>query len=269
MLKISKIPLLKAHIPFFAERDVRFLDLSNLAVYTKKGVIMDMGDVKLLVADADASVRDIILYCSKEQGWLMDQARDGIMAVKLLRRNHYQILILELELPVINGLMICEQFCVNVPIIFISRKDSEQARLDAFAAGGNDFLAKPFYPRELVARIKNLLKLTGAYMYKNDTLHVGTLKINIKSRDVFIEERPVRLTPREYDLLLFLCRNQNQSFSRETLLNMVWGQPFDGTDRTVDTHVRSLREKIQPCHTYITTIWGYGYKFKVNAAKEK
>ena len=225
---------------------------------------MDTGNIKILVADDDASIRDIILYCSKEQGWFIDQVRDGVMAVKLLRRNHYHILILGLELPIINGLMVCEQFSANTPVIFISGNDSEQNRLDAFAAGGNDFIVKPFYPREMVARVKNLLKLTGTYTHKADILHIGAIKIDIRSHDVFVNENFIKLTPREYDLLLFLSQNQNQCFSRDSLLDMVWGQHFDGTDRTVDTHIKNLREKITPCHTYITTIWGYGYKFGIN-----
>ena len=223
-----------------------------------------MENIRILVADEDTSVRDIILYCSQEQGWQIDQARDGVTAVKLLRRNNYRLLILELELPVINGLMVCEQFSANTPVIFISGRDSEQNRLDAFEAGGNDFMVKPFYPREMVARVKNLLRLTGNSLPKTDILHAGAIKIDIRSHDVFVNETFIKLTPREYDLLLFLSQNQNRCFSRDSLLDMVWGQHFDGTDRTVDTHVRNLREKLTPCHTYITTIWGYGYKFEVN-----
>ena len=224
---------------------------------------MDADEIRLLIADADVSIRDIIQYSALEQGWLTDQARDGVTAVKLLRRNRYAVLLLDLELPVIDGLMVCEQFCVDTPVIFISRRDAEQDRLDAFAAGGNDFVVKPFYPRELVARIKSLLKLTGVFRQETSALQAGGLLIKTKSREVHVGGRPIKLTPREYELLLFLVRNQDHGYTRETLLNMVWGQQFDGNDRTVDAHIKSLREKIKPYHTYITTIWGYGYKFIV------
>jgi len=222
---------------------------------------MDESAVKLLVADADASVRDIVLYSLGEQGWLVDGAKDGVSAIKLLRRNRYQMLILDLDLPIIDGLTVCEQFCADTPVIFVSRRDAEQDRLDAFAAGGNDFLHKPFYPRELVARVKSLLGLIGAYRQKGDVLRAGVLHFMLGAREVSVADKPVKLTPREYDLLLFLARNEDRCFSRESLLNMVWGQQFDGSNRTVDTHIKSLREKLRPFHTHIATVWGVGYKF--------
>ena len=222
---------------------------------------MDELAIRLLIADADASVRDILLYSFREQGWLTDQARDGVTAVKLLRRNHYRILILDIGLPVIDGLTVCEQFCVNMPVIFLSRRDAEQDRLDAFAAGGNDFVVKPFYPREMTARVKSLLRLTGVFKQESNIIRAGALRIQMNTREVFIDEKPVKLTPREYDLLLFLVTHKDQCHSRENLLDMVWGQQFDGSDRTVDTHIKSLREKLRPFHTYISTVWGFGYKF--------
>ena len=222
---------------------------------------MDEHVTRLLVADADASIRDIILYSCREQGWLADQAKDGVMAIKLLRRNRYQLLILDAALPVIDGLTVCEQFCADTPVIFVSRLDSEQDRLDAFAAGGNDFVVKPFYPRELIARVKNLLKLTRVLRQERRTIRAGELTILPDAREVLVSGKPVKLTPREYELLLHMTRHEEQCFSRESLLDLVWGKQFDGNDRTVDTHVKSLREKLRPCHTYIQTVWGVGYKF--------
>ncbi len=221
---------------------------------------MDSGVPRLLIADSDSSVRDIILYSSREEGWLADEARDGIEAIKLLRRHRYGILILELELPVIDGLIVCEQFGASVPVIFLSRRTSERDRLDAFQSGGNDFLPKPFYPRELVARIRSFLRLTGHKTADQSVLQAGDLRIDMNSQDVYIEDRLIRLTPREYSLLLFLSQNPNKAYSRESLLNMVWGHQYEGMDRTVDTHIKSLREKIRPCDKYIVTIWGCGYK---------
>jgi DNA-binding response OmpR family regulator len=238
-----------------------FIDHPFLLLYI---FIMKTGAIKLLVADADASVREIITYCAREQNWLADHAEDGVKAIKMLRHNHYKIIILEMELPVINGLMVCEQSLSSAPVIFMSRKSSEDALVDAFESGGNDFIIKPFYPRELVVRAKNLLRLTGAYTNNSADICAGALKINLNNRNVFADGRPIKLTPREYDLLLFFLRNQNRCLTRELLLNMVWGRQFDGTDRTVDTHVRSLRGKIQPHQAYIATIWGYGYMFKIS-----
>lgn len=224
-------------------------------------------NIKLLIADADPSVRAIVRRCAEDEKWLLDEAKDGIEAVKLLRRKKYHLIILEVELPVIDGFMICENLKHNpdILVIFISKKSSEIDRLEAFEAGGNDYIIKPFYPRELVARIKNLLKLAGIVSMANQFLYSGKLKIDLYSQEVYADGKRIKLTPREYNLLLFFCRNPNKAFSRSMLLDLVWGRQFEGTDRTVDTHIKSLREKIKPYHNYITTIWGYGYKYEVKS----
>lgn len=226
---------------------------------------MDVDEIRLLVADEDSSVRTIIRRCAQEERWSLDVAKDGVEAVKLLRRKKYHLLIIEVELPVIDGFMVYENLnqVPHVPVIFLSKKTSEDDRLAAFEAGGNDYIIKPFYPRELVARIKNLLKLSGIASSAGNILNSGSLKIDLNSQDVFVDGERIKLTPKEYNLLLFFCRNQNKAFSRSMLLDLVWGKQFDGTDRTVDTHVKSLREKIRPYHNCITTIWGYGYKYEV------
>lgn len=226
---------------------------------------MDVDEVRLLAADSDSSVRTIIRCCAQEERWGLDDAKDGVEAVKLLRRKKYHLLILEVELPVIDGFMVYENISQisHVPVIFLSKKTSEDDRLAAFEAGGNDYIIKPFYPRELVARIKNLLKLSGITSSAGHILISGNLKIDLNSQDVFVDGKRIKLTPKEYNLLLFFCRNQNKAFSRSMLLDLVWGRQFDGTDRTVDTHVKSLREKIRPYHNSIKTIWGYGYKYEV------
>ncbi len=222
---------------------------------------MEMKGIRLLVADADSTVRDILRFCSTEEGWHLDEARDGVAAIKLLRRNRFHILILDRDLPIIDGMMVCEQACSNTPVIFLSRRSSEQDRLSCFEAGGSDFVQKPFYPRELIARAKSILRLSGVSA-DDSIVDFEKIRINISSQEVFVDNSRVRLTPREYGLLVFLCRNPNRAFSRESLLNLVWGQQFDGTDRTVDTHVKSIREKIQPYQYYISTVWGFGYKLE-------
>lgn len=228
---------------------------------------MDLNGIRLLVADADPSVRTIIRRCAEDEKWALDEAKDGIEAIKLLRRKRYHLLILEVELPIIDGFMVCENLnqTPNIPVIFISKRSSEEDRLAAFAAGGNDYIIKPFYPRELVARIKNLLKLSGIVGGADQFLYSGKIKIDLYSQDVYANNRRIKLTPREYNLLLFFCRNPNKAFSRSMLLDLVWGRQFEGTNRTVDTHVKSLREKIKPYQNYITTVWGYGYKYEVKS----
>ena len=197
-------------------------------------------DTKLLAADADPNVREIIQLCTKAEGWLCDCAQDGISALKQLRRNTYNLVILEAELPEVSGYIVCRHL----------RKSA------------NDYIIKPFYPRELVARIKNLLYIWGNTARSSNIIKAGNISLNLNSHQATVDGREVKLTPKEFDLLLFFMRNQHQAFSRDSLLELVWGQDFFGTDRTVDTHVKSLRSKILPCQN-ILTVWGYGYKFEV------
>ncbi len=174
------------------------------------------------------------------------------------------MILLEDALPEISGDLVCTQIrkSTRTPVIFLSKRTSEEARLAGFAAGGNDFVLKPFFPRELVARIRSFFSLYGAACVGQHVLTAGRLSIDTQSHIALLDGRPLALAPREYDLLLFLCRNPNKAFSRDALLDLVWGQDFVGTERTVDTHVKSLRGKLHPYHNYIATIWGYGYKFE-------
>jgi len=222
-------------------------------------------DTKLLAADADPAIREIIRLCTKAEGWLCDNAQDGISALKQLRRNEYHLVILEAELPEISGYIVCRHLRKSacMPVIFISRHSNETNRLAGFEAGGNDYIIKPFYPRELVARIKNLLDIWGHTAHASNIINAGDISLNLGSHQAAVSGSEVKLTPKEFDLLLFFMRNQRQAFSRDSLLQLVWGQDFFGTDRTVDTHVKSLRGKILPCQNSIQTVWGYGYKFEV------
>jgi two-component system response regulator ResD len=219
-------------------------------------------DIRLLVADMDVSVREIIRYSIRDEGWECDEAKDGISALKLLRRKEYNLIVLESDLPEINGELVCRQIrkSSSVPVIFMGRQVSEESRLSCFEAGGNDYIVKPFFPREMLARVKSFLSLSGSVSTKK-ILNSGNLRIETHSHSVIIDGRGVKLTPREYDLLLFFCLHPDKVFSREEILDLVWGRQFFGTDRTVDTHVKSLRNKIRPYHVYISTIWGYGYKY--------
>jgi len=220
--------------------------------------------VRLLAADGDLSVREIIRLAAAEQGWGCDDAADGIAALKLLRRGRYHAIVLDAELPDVDGVFVCRHLrkTVQTPVIFLSKNGAEANRLAAFEAGGNDYVLKPFYPRELVARIRSLLTLTGCGASPaREAVDAGKLRVDTRSRTAFLEGRALQLTPKEYDLLLFFCQHPFHAFSRDTLLDEVWGQDFFGSDRTVDTHVKSLRGKLRP-YEYIETVWGFGYKFR-------
>jgi DNA-binding response OmpR family regulator len=218
--------------------------------------------IRLLVADADISVREVLQYSARDENWGLDAAKDGIAALKLLRRNHYHLVILDADLPEVSGELVCEQIRKKsrIPVIFTCKRSSEEDRLACFAAGGNDFVIKPFFPREILARVKSFLELCGTHSSGME-ISSGNLLINTHFRSVMVDDREIKLTPKEYDLLLFFCQRPNRAFSRDEILDYVWGKCFAGTDRTVDTHIKSLRTKIMPYHNYISTIWGYGYKY--------
>lgn len=221
--------------------------------------------IRLLVADADASVREVIRLACEDEGWMCDDAPDGIAALKLLRRQEYQLAILDAELAELDGYTVCRHIrkTSRFPVIFIGSSGRENDRLAAFSCGGNDYVPKPFFPRELAARVKNLLEFCGvskATVAKSIT--AGSIRIDPESHSVYVSGRRTQLAPREYDLLLLFAQHPHQAFSRDQLLNLVWGEEFFGSDRTVDTHVKSLRSKIRPYQSVIETIWGFGYKFE-------
>lgn len=223
-----------------------------------------MDDIRLLLIDSDSSVRGVIRKRAAEEGYCCDEAADGIAAIKLFRRNDYNIVILDTELPELDGGSVCRQIrkMSDVPIIILSSRKTEADKLSGFELGADDYMDKPFSVSELMARIRVFLHRGGS-MNKalRGKLSFGGLFIDSVSRTVYVDDRMIQLTPKEYDLLIFLSRNPNQAFSREMLLNEVWGYDFAGSDRTVDTHIKTLRESIKPYDGYIMTVWGFGYKF--------
>jgi len=223
-------------------------------------------DIRLLIVDPSSSIRAEIRQLAVSQGYSFDEAADGIAALKLFRRNDYNLIVMDTDLPELDGGNVCRQIrkSSDVPILFISTRTKEQERLCAFEIGADDYITKPFYPRELLARIKVFLYRTGSKSKGvADKIAFNGLFINTVSREVMVDDRPVQLTPKEYDLLFFLSQNPNKAYSREALLNEVWGYCFTGSDRTIDTHVRTLRENIRPYDGYIVTVWGFGYKFVI------
>ena len=225
-----------------------------------------MNDIRMLIVDSDEAARNQMKKLAEDLGYTFDAAADGITAVKLFRRFDYQIIIMDTELPNLDGWNVCRQVrkISDVPIIFVSTQTDEGDKLLAFELGADDFLCKPFSTPELTARIRVFVYRTqGIKQSAPSKFAFDGLMIDTVSRAVFVDERSVKLTPKEYELLYFLSQNPNKAFSRDALLNEVWGYEFVGSDRTVDTHVRSLRDNIKPYDPYIVTVWGFGYKFVI------
>ncbi len=220
--------------------------------------------IHVLIVDDDRKTRIKVREALEKKQLQLDEAEDGIAALKLLRHKEYDLVISDIVLLELDGYTVCRQLrkSSDIPFIFLSSKTGESDKLKAFAVGADDYVTKPFYASELAARTQVLLQRCNK-MTKRSFLSAGEITVNLDAREVVIDNVQVPLSPREYILLVFFMTNPNQAHSRETLLNEVWGQDFQGADRTVDSHVKSLRNRIRPYQHYIYTVWGVGYRFGV------
>lgn len=226
---------------------------------------------KILIVEDDENIAELLQLHLREEGFEIVHAADGNVGLEKLRQGGWDALILDLMLPGVDGLEICRfarSMTRYTPIIMISARSSETHRVLGLELGADDYLAKPFSMLELVARVKALFRRQEA-MSQNlridaGTLTFGTLSIDPLARDVRLNQLPVELTPREFDLLYFFARNPDKVFSRLNLLNQVWGYQHEGYEHTVNTHINRLRIKIEdnPAEpNFIRTVWGKGYKF--------
>jgi DNA-binding response OmpR family regulator len=230
---------------------------------------------KILIVEDDSGIADILCLNFKDEGYDVTHAAEGNIAVQLLENQHWDALILDLMLPGIDGLEICRRARAMkryTPIIMISARSSEVHRVLGLELGADDYLPKPFSVLELVARLKALFRRQEA-MYLNSRMEAGTLVLNALridpvAREVWLDNKPITLTPREFDLLYHFAKHPGKVFSRLNLLNQVWGYQHDGYEHTVNTHINRLRLKIEdnPADPhYILTVWGKGYKFSLPA----
>lgn len=220
--------------------------------------------MRILIADSDEMMRSELKMLLSSEGFEVHSVADGISAIKHFRRHDYNLAILEVQLPELNGKIVARQLrkTLDIPFVFLSSDSDENSILDAFAIGAEDYIIKPFSGKQLVAKVKAILRRTsGQGKLSERSIVFDGLHIDTISHKVFIEDSPIFLTPKEYDLLLFLAKNPNKAFSREKLLNEVWGIDYIGTDRTVDTHIKTLREAIKSQHHHISTVRGLGYMF--------
>ncbi|QIX96432.1 response regulator transcription factor [Cedecea sp. FDAARGOS_727] len=226
---------------------------------------------KILIVEDDENIAELLQLHLREEGFEIVHAADGNLGLEKLRQGGWDALILDLMLPGVDGLEICRfarSMTRYTPIIMISARSSETHRVLGLELGADDYLAKPFSMLELVARVKALFRRQEA-MSQNlrldaGTLTFGPLSIDPLARDVRLNQQPVELTPREFDLLYFFARHPDKVFSRLNLLNQVWGYQHEGYEHTVNTHINRLRIKIEenPAEpNFIRTVWGKGYKF--------
>lgn len=219
--------------------------------------------MKVLVVDDEKLIRNIIVeYCHNE-GYLTDEACDGLEAIEKVKNNDYDIIILDLMMPKLDGYTSYRQIkdIKNIPTIVLSARSEEADKLLGFDLGVDDYMTKPFSPKELMARIRAILKRSNGsddnlFVYKN-------LKVDKIGHSVIINDKEVMLTPKEYNLLIYFIDNKNVALSREQLLNKVWGYDFFGDDRTIDTHIKMLRNNLGEYRNLIKTVRAVGYKFEI------
>lgn len=224
-----------------------------------------MDDIRLLIADSKPDTRQAVSKCALNEGYSIDEVADGITAVKLFRRNDYDIAVIDSDLKELDGYNVCYQLrkISDLPVLAVGAND-EDIKLSFYNIGVDDFIVRPFFMSELLAKIRVLLRRTkGLKSAMPRVICCNEIHIDTLSRVVYKNDKEVRLTPKEYQLLMFLSQNPNRALSREVLLNEVWGIDFMGSDRTVDTHIKTLRENLKPYHRCISTVWGYGYKLEI------
>ncbi|MFB4162995.1 response regulator transcription factor [Alteribacillus sp. JSM 102045] len=229
---------------------------------------------RLLVVDDEESITTLISYNLEQSGFQVDTAMEGKKAMEKVKNTAYDLIVLDLMLPEIDGLEVCRQIRqekMNVPILMLTAKDDEFDKVLGLELGADDYMTKPFSPRELVARVKAILRRVDyAPELKADRqidkkMVIGHLTIFPENYEVYVKEDPLELTPKEFELLLYLANNKGRVMTRDQLLNAVWNYEFVGDTRIVDVHISHLREKIEPNTkkpVYIKTVRGLGYKFE-------
>lgn len=213
----------------------------------------------ILIVDDEERIRDVVKeYCLLEDYNVLE-ASDGLEALEIVKNNDIDLIVLDIMMPKLDGLSTFSKIkeIKKVPTIILSARSEEYDKLVGFELGVDDYVTKPFSPKELMARIKVILKRTNG----DDNFVYKDLKIDFLGHAVYIKDEELKLTPKEYDLLVYFVKNQNVALSREQLLSKIWDYDFYGEDRTVDTHVKMLRNNLGKYRNLIVTVRGMGYKF--------
>lgn len=219
---------------------------------------------RILVVDDEKMIRNVIKEYAEFDGFEVTEAEDGMEAVEICRKEDFDLIVMDIMMPRLDGYSAIKEIrkTKQIPVIMLSARGEEYDKLFGFEIGIDDYVVKPFSPKELLARIKAVLKRAAAKEQPMDIIRYEGLEINVTGREVSVDGKPVSLTPKEYDLLFYLVRNKGIALSREKLLEEVWGYDFFGDDRTVDTHIKMLRNSLGEYRKFIKTLRGMGYKFE-------
>lgn len=219
--------------------------------------------LKILVVDDEIKIREVVKEYAIVSGYECDQASNGKDAIELVKKNDYDCVILDIMMPELDGFTACKKIKTikNVPVIMLSARQEEDDKLFSFDMGVDDYVTKPFSPKELMARIKVVCERNNTHT--NDKYVFEGLQIDVDGRTVNIDGEKILLTPKEFDLLIYLIENKNVALAREKILSSVWNTDFYGDDRTVDTHIKMLRKDLGEYQKFIVTVRGMGYKFEI------
>lgn len=221
---------------------------------------------KILIVDDEENIREVLKEYAEFEGHEVDEAGDGMKAIEMARAKDYDIIIMDVMLPRLDGYSACKEIrkFKQTPMLMLSARGEEYDKLHGFDVGIDDYVVKPFSPKEVMARVNAIVKRNSMAVSTTVTEveKFEGLEINFTSRDVFIDGEKANLTPKEYDLLFYLVRNKNIALTRNKLLEEVWGYDFFGDDRTIDTHIKMLRNNLGPYRKFIVTLRGLGYKFE-------
>jgi len=225
----------------------------------------------ILIVDDEQGIREVLREYAEFEGHEVDEAENGFQAVEMARDKRYDIILLDVMMPKLDGFSACKEIRLfsDVPVLMLSARGEEYDKLFGFEIGADDYVVKPFSPKEMMARINVIIKRRKpAEVPEVKKEKFGGLEVNYASREVSVNGVPVDMTPKEIDLLFCLVRNKNVAMARNLLLDQVWGFDYYGDDRTIDTHIRMLRNGLQEYRCCVVTLRSMGYKF-VYGAREK
>lgn len=220
---------------------------------------------RLLVVDDEKDIREVIKTYAELSGYNVTEADGGLSAIGLCKLNDYDLIIMDIMMPKLDGYSAIKEIkkIKDIPVIVLSATGDENTKLLGFEYGIDDYVVKPFSPRELMARVNVVLsRHAGQENTTSSIMKFDGLEVNFAARTISVDGERVNLTPKEYDLLFYLIKNRNIALSRDKLLQDIWGYDFFGDDRTIDTHIKNLRNNLGPYRNFIVTLRGVGYKFE-------
>ena len=222
---------------------------------------------RILIVDDEINIRKVVREYAEFEGYEGEEAQDGMEAVEIAKKEDFDLIIMDVMMPRLDGYSACKEIkkYKKIPVIMLSARGEEYDKLFGFEIGIDDYVVKPFSPKELMARVKAVIKRNEpAGQQVHDRLKFEGLEIDLAGREVYVNGKRVSMTPKEYDLLFYLVKNKNLALTRDKLLEEVWGYDFFGDDRTVDTHIKMLRNSLGEYRKFIVTLRGMGYKFEAN-----